>query len=60
MVPGCATGATHINDLEEAGRFMIEVAKAFGRKQCEFYEKDEYEKIIKLYGSMKHIQTLGL
>lgn len=60
MVPGCATGATHINDLEEAGRFMIEVAKAFGRKQCKFYDEKEYERITKLYGSMKHIQTLGI
>ena len=59
MVPGCATGATHINDLEETGRFMIEVAKAFGRKQCKFYDEEEYDRITKLYGSMKHIQTLG-
>lgn len=60
MVPGCATGATHINDLEEAGRFMIEVAKSFGRNQCSFYDEEEYNRITKLYGSMKHIQTLGM
>lgn len=59
MVPGCATGATHINDLEEAGRFMIEAAKAFGRKQCSFYDEEEYSRITELYGTMKHIQTLG-
>ncbi|MEG0641827.1 MAG: DUF1177 domain-containing protein [Clostridium sp.] len=60
MVPGCATGATHINDLEEAGRFMIETAKAFGRKQCSFYDEVEYTRITDLYGSMKHIQTQGI
>ena len=27
-VAGCATGATHITDCEEAARFMLEVAKA--------------------------------
>lgn len=60
MVPGCATGSTHINDLEEAGRFMIEVAKYFGKNQCSFYDKEEYDRIIQLYGSMNHIQTQGI
>ena len=32
MVPGCATGATHATDVEEAARFMLEVAKAYGKK----------------------------
>ena len=27
MVPGCATGASHFADVEEAARFMLEVAK---------------------------------
>ncbi len=59
MVPGCATGATHAADVEEAARFMLEVAKAFGRGQCQFYDKGEYDRLIKLYGDMKHLQTLG-
>lgn len=59
MVPGCATGASHITDMEEAGRYMLEVAKAFGENRCEFYDKQEYEKITKLYGRMTHLQTLG-
>lgn len=59
MVPGCATGATHAADVEEAARFMLEVAKAFGRGQCQFYDKAEYERMLKLYGDMKHLQTLG-
>ena len=60
MVPGCATGATHAADVEEAARFMLEVAKAFGRGQCRFYDREEYDRIVKLYGSMKHLQTLGM
>lgn len=59
MVAGCATGASHITDLEEAGRFIIEVAKAYGRKECQFYDEPEYCKMVEKYGSMKHLQTLG-
>ena len=59
MVPGCATGGSHAADVEEAARFMLEVAKAFGRGKCQFYDEDEYERIQKLYGPMKHLQTLG-
>lgn len=59
MVPGCATGATHAADVEEAARFMLEVAKAFGRGKCKFYDEKEYERLVKLYGDMKNLQTLG-
>lgn len=59
MVPGCATGATHAADVEEAARFMLEVAKAFGKRKCEFYNQEEYDRIQKLYGPMKQLQTLG-
>lgn len=58
-VAGCATGATHAGDLEEAARFVIETAKAYGRCECEFYDKEEFERIVSKYGDMKHIQTLG-
>jgi hypothetical protein len=58
-VPGCATGASHPYDLEMAARFTIEVAKAFGKGDCKFYDEEEFERLTKLYGSMHHIQTLG-
>lgn len=58
-VPGSASGASHFVDMEEAGRFMVEVAKAFGRGQCQFYDEEEYEKIEAKYGKMTHLQTLG-
>lgn len=58
-VAGCATGATHITDCEETARFMLEVAKAYGRGECSFYDVAEYERIQYLYGSMDHFQTLG-
>ena len=59
MVPGCATGATHLNDVEEAARFALETAKAFGKGKCRFYDEDEYQMLIEKYGSMAHIQTMG-
>lgn len=58
-VAGCATGATHITDCEETARFMLEVAKAYGRGECSFYDETEYERIQYLYGNMEHFQTLG-
>lgn len=58
-VPGCATGASHITDLEEAARFILEAAKAYGRGECQLYDEEEYERMQQLYGSMKQLQTLG-
>ena len=58
-VPGCATGASHLVDIEEAVRFSIEVAKSFGMGKCRFYDEEEFKKIVDLYGPMHHLQTLG-
>ena len=57
-VPGCATGANHEIDLEEASRYCMEVVKVFTERKCGFYDKEEFELIVKLYGTMKHLQTL--
>ena len=59
VVPGSATGASHIVDIEEAVRFSIEVAKKYGMGQCRFYDEEEFKRIVELYGSMHHLQTLG-
>lgn len=58
-VPGCATGASHVTDIEEAVRFAVEVAKAFGAGKCSFHDEGEFRRLVALYGSMKHLQTLG-
>lgn len=58
-VPGCATGASRPLDMEQAARFVIEVAKQYGRGNCSFYNKKEFQRLKELYGSMNHIQTLG-
>ncbi len=58
-VAGCATGATQFADVETAARFLVEVAKDFGRKACRFYDEGEYAEARRRYGSMKHLQTTG-
>jgi len=58
-VPGCGTGASHLVDIEVAGRFCIEAAKEFGKNKCRFYDEEEYSRIVKLYGEMTRFQTYG-
>jgi hypothetical protein len=58
-VPGSATGASQPTDIEQAVRFCLEVAKAFGQGTCRFYDGEEWGKIQARYGSMKRLQTLG-
>jgi len=50
VVAGCATGATHFED---------ETAKGFGAGKIQFYDKEEYERLIHRYGSLRHLQTMG-
>lgn len=59
VVPGSASGANQVVDIESAVRFSLEVAKAFGQDKCPFYDVDEFDRLTALYGSMQHLQTLG-
>lgn len=56
VVSGSSTGATDLVDLEKAGRFIIEVAKYFGKNQIKLYDPIEFSTLLTLYGSMKHLQ----
>lgn len=58
-VPGCATGASHPEDIELAGRFALEVAKMFGQEKCSFYDINELEILLNKYGNLKKFQTFG-
>lgn len=58
-VAGCATGAMHMEDLDDAARFMLEAAKAYGKGACTLYDEEEFGRMVKLYGSMEKFQTLG-
>ena len=59
-VPGCGTGVSHPTDIEMASRFCLEVAKAFGKGICSFYDPDEWENILKRYGALTILQTQGM
>lgn len=59
MVAGCATGASHAADVEEAARFAVETAKRYGSGTCSFYEQDQFRHLNELYGDMKRLQTFG-
>ncbi len=58
-VPGSASGASHAVDIELAARFVIEVAKAYTAGRAQFYDDKEFTRLVGLYGSMGHLQTLG-
>lgn len=58
-VPGCASGASHVTDIEEVVRFVIETAKNFGYGRCQFYDRMEFQKITELYGDMRMFQKKG-
>ena len=51
VVPGCCTGVSHETDIALAVKFALEVAKAFGRGNCRFYDADEYARLLELYGA---------
>ena len=59
LIPGTGTGVNYPLELESAARFCTEVAKEFGQGSCRFYDKEEFHRIVELYGSMKRLQTLG-
>ncbi len=58
-VPGCGTGASHEVDVAQAATFALEVAKEYTEGKFEFYDKDEFDRLLELYGPMNHLQTLG-
>lgn len=58
-VPGCATGASHLPDLDVATRFCLEVAKAYGANGLQFYDAEQFAHAQALYGSLRQLQTMG-
>lgn len=58
-VAGCATGASHAVDVEMAGRFAIEVAKDYSEGKCSFFDEQNYQQLLELYGECRHFQTPG-
>ncbi len=58
-VPGCGTGASHPMDIEAAARYVIEVAKQYGKGLCAFMDEEEWKIILKLYGAHKNLQNMS-
>ncbi len=56
VVPGCATGTNQLLDVEAAARFCVEVAKDYTEGKCSFYDREEFQKLQNMYGSMSHLQ----
>lgn len=50
-VAGCATGASHLADVEQAARFCVEVSKRFGCGDCAFFDDVQYRRYVSLYGT---------
>ena len=59
QVPGCATGATHLEDISDAVSFTLEAAKAYVSGKAEFCDDVEFARLQSLYGSMSHLRTFG-
>lgn len=58
-VPGCATGASQVQDIAGAAQFCVEVAKAFGPGRCRFFDPVEWELMQSTYGNLKRLQSGG-
>lgn len=56
MIAGCASGATHFEDIEACARFCVEVAKYYTQNKCSFYNEHEFKHLVELYGTMNHFQ----
>jgi len=56
-VPGCASGASHEVDIELAARFVVEAAKAFTSGRATLYDQEEYDRLVRLYGTLSYLQA---
>jgi hypothetical protein len=57
-VPGCWTGVSNVAQIDEAGRFVIEVAQGFTKGNIDFYGKEEFKRLNSIYGPMNKLQEL--
>ncbi|MGC8607368.1 MAG: DUF1177 domain-containing protein [Vulcanisaeta sp.] len=60
VVPGSVSGATNIISLDEASRFIVEVAKGFTAGNVKFYDEKEWDTIMRIHGEVRQILTRGM
>lgn len=58
-VPGSATGASHEVDVALAARYAVEWAKDLGQGRATMLDEEELATLTRLYGDMRHLQTMG-
>ena len=58
-VPGSATGATNVQVLEQASRFVVEVAKEYTAGNLDFHDEEEWKTILEVHGSLGEIMRRG-
>ena len=51
------TNVSHATELDQAGRFCLEVATRFGLGECEFFYENDYAGMKKLYGPIRPVVT---
>ncbi|TNV12496.1 DUF1177 domain-containing protein [Buttiauxella sp. B2] len=56
VVPGSETGSSYESELVDATVFAVEVAKQFTWQKAAFYDADEYQALIDMYGSLAFLQ----
>jgi hypothetical protein len=56
VVPGSETGANYLTELNEATQFVSEIAKQYTWKRANFYDNDEYERLVARYGKLDFLQ----
>lgn len=56
VVPGSASGATNPASVESAARFCIEVGKEFGTGDLALHDSDEFDLLVRTYGSLGHLR----
>ncbi|MEM0050502.1 MAG: DUF1177 domain-containing protein [Candidatus Bathyarchaeia archaeon] len=54
-LPGSGTGITNFIALEQATRFVVEVAKDFTMGRARFYDPEEWDIIMKIHGPISHV-----
>jgi len=60
ILPGSGTGSTNYISLEQATRFVVEVAKDFTSGRAKFYDEEEWETLLKIHGSIRDVMKRGL
>ncbi|MEM2288762.1 MAG: DUF1177 domain-containing protein [Sulfolobales archaeon] len=58
-LPGSGTGPTNFVALEQATRFVVEVAKDFTMGRARFYDPEEWETIMRIHGPVADLLRRG-